>query len=165
MVAKEWMVSPTLYDLSRPIAGIEEIRRFIPQRFEMEQLSAIVYENLEEHVCVGYKDVRPDEFWVRGHMPGAPLLPGVLICEAAAQIASYVVGKFDMMGGEIMGFAGLDEVKFRGIIRPGDRLVIQCRMLKWRRVLITAGFMAIVGENIVAEGVIKGFPLKKEYLQ
>ena len=98
-------------------------------------------------------------------MPGAPLLPGVILCESAAQLASYYVGRFNIMGDEMMGFAGMDEVKFRGIVRPGDTLVVQSKFLKMRRILITAQFMAIVGDNIVAEGIIKGFPLQKKYLQ
>ena len=76
-------------DLSRVVADREAIRRVNPQRFEMEQLTAIVHLDPEQHLVVGYKDVRPDEFWVRGHMPNYPLLPGVIMCEAAAQLCSY----------------------------------------------------------------------------
>ena len=165
MVKKELLVSPDLYDLEKPIAGIEEIEKYNPQRFEMEQLTAIVYENKDDVACVGYKDLTDGEFWVRGHIPGNPILPGVIICEAAAQLASYCSGRFAISEGVMMGFAGLDEVKFRGLIRPGDRLVIQAKMLKMRKFLITAQFMALVGDDIVAEGIVKGFPLTKELLE
>ena len=57
----------------------------------MEQLTAIVFDDVERGICVGYKDISPDEFWVRGHMPGMPLMPGVIMCEAAAQLCSYHV--------------------------------------------------------------------------
>lgn len=164
MSKKEFLVPSELYDLGKTIAGIDEIRRFNAQRFEMEQITAIVYENLDDHSGVGYKDLTENEFWVRGHMPGMPILPGIVHCEAAAQMASYFVGRFALMEGEMMGFAGLQDVKFRGIVRPGDRLVIQVKMLKLRKILITAQFMSIVGDDIVSEGIIKGFPLKKEYL-
>lgn len=76
-------------DLSRVVADQDAIRKVNLQRFEMEQLTAIVHIDRDNHVIVGYKDVRPDEFWVRGHMPNYPLLPGVLMCEAAAQLCSY----------------------------------------------------------------------------
>ncbi|MBR5415948.1 MAG: beta-hydroxyacyl-ACP dehydratase [Thermoguttaceae bacterium] len=165
MVKKELLVSPDLYDLEKPIARIEDIEKYNPQRFEMEQLTAIVYENAEDVTCVGYKDMTDEEFWIRGHIPGNPILPGVIICEAAAQLASYLSGKLAITEGTMMGFAGLDEVKFRGLIRPGDRLVIQAKMLKMRKFLITAQFMALVGDDIVAEGIIKGFPLSKELLE
>ena len=164
MVKKELLVSPDLYDLEKPIARIEDIEKYNPQRYEMEQLTAIVYENAEDVTCVGYKDMTDGEFWIRGHVPGNPILPGVIICEAAAQLASYLSGKMEITEGAMLGFAGLDEVKFRGLIRPGDRLVIQAKMLKMRKFQITAQFMALVGDDIVAEGIIKGFPLSKELL-
>lgn len=165
MPRKEFLISSDLYDVTRPVAGIEDIRRYNPQRFEMEQLSEILYENETDYCAVGCKHLRDDEFWVRGHMPGAPLLPGVILCEAAAQLASYCVGRFSLMNGEMMGFAGMEDVKFRGIVRPGDTLIVQSKFLKMRRILITAQFMAIVGDNIVSEGILKGFPLKREYIQ
>ena len=164
MVKKELFVSPELYDINKPVAGLAEIEKYNPQRFEMQQLTAIVYDNAEDFTCVGYKDITDSEFWVRGHMPGKPILPGVIICEAAAQLASYYCGKHAMSEGAMMGFAGLEDVKFRGLVRPGDRLVIQARMLRMRKFLVTAQFMALVGENIVAEGVVKGFPLSEELL-
>ncbi len=63
----------------------------------MEQINAVVLEDCERAICVGYKDVRDDEFWVSGHMPGMPLMPGVLMCEAAAQLASYFTQKYDLL--------------------------------------------------------------------
>src|SRR5713101_7735153 len=78
-------------DFSNVIVDQDAIRRVNPQRFEMEQLDAIVYLDLANRIIVGYKDIRYDEFWVRGHMPGYPLLPGVLMCEASAQLCSYFV--------------------------------------------------------------------------
>ncbi len=65
-------------DFSKVVVPLEQIRLINPQRFEMEQLSAIVYTDIEQRIIVGYKDVALDEFWVRGHMPGYPLMPGVL---------------------------------------------------------------------------------------
>src|SRR5271168_3394791 len=80
---------PETLDLGKILADRDAIRRVNPQRFEMEQLTAIVYLDTEHHVIAGYKDVAADEFWVRGHMPDFPLLPGVLMCEAAAQLCAY----------------------------------------------------------------------------
>ena len=83
------ILTPDEIDLDHVVAGREEIHRHNPQRFEMEQLTAIVRLDTERHLIVGYKDVAADEFWVRGHIPGFPLMPGVLLCEAAAQLCSY----------------------------------------------------------------------------
>ena len=117
------------YDLNHVVGTIDEIRRYNPQRFEMEQLTAIVFEDFARAICVGYKDLKPDEFWARGHMPGMPLMPGVMMCEAAAQLSSYYAVKNKLMDG-MMGFGGMEDIRFRGLVRPGDRLVIVTRLLK-----------------------------------
>ena len=118
-----------LYDISKVdfnhvVADIEAIRRVNPQRYEMEQLTAVVHENLEELVCIGYKDVTTDEFWVEGHMPKMPLMPGVIMLEAAAQISAYFAQKHDCLGAKMIGFGGLEDVRFRDPVIPGDRLVL-----------------------------------------
>ncbi|MFO0890139.1 MAG: hypothetical protein U0790_13495 [Isosphaeraceae bacterium] len=66
------LVEPASIDTSRVLADRDGIHRHNPQRFEMEQLTAIVLIDLEERLIIGYKDVGDDEFWVRGHMPGYP---------------------------------------------------------------------------------------------
>ncbi len=159
MIKKPLIVDPSLYDENKPIAAIEDIRKFNRQRFEMEQLSGILYDDFEEKKCVGYKDMTPNEFWVRGHMPDFPLTPGVVLCEVAAQLASYFTTEHNMFNNAVMGFAGLEEVKFRGMVRPGDRVIVQAEMLKWRKILVTAHFMCVVDGDIVCEGVLKGVPL------
>jgi 3-hydroxyacyl-[acyl-carrier-protein] dehydratase len=151
------------YDPDRVVAGVEDIRRYNPQRFEMEQLTAICFEDRERNLCVGYKDLTANEFWVRGHMPGIPLMPGVIMCEAAAQLSSYYSHKYKLMEGMI-GFGGLEDVRFRGVVRPGDRFVIVCRMLKLRRSIMTCEFQCFVDRNLVCEGVLKGIALPMDQL-
>jgi 3-hydroxyacyl-[acyl-carrier-protein] dehydratase len=146
------------YDLNHVVATIEEIRRYNQQRFEMEQLTAIVLEDDARMICVGYKDLTADEFWARGHMPGMPLMPGVIMCEAAAQLSSYYAQKHKLMDG-VMGFGGMEDIRFRGLVRPGNRFVIVTRMLKCRRTIITCEFQSFVDQNLVCEGIIKGIPL------
>ena len=88
-------------DFGRVLVDQEGIRRVNPQRFEMEHLNAIVHLDPAHHLVAGYKDVRPDEFWVRGHMPDYPLLPGVLVCEAAAQLCSYYCVTYKLLQGDL----------------------------------------------------------------
>ncbi len=151
------------FHLDNVIADIEEIRRANYQRFEMEQLTAICHEVLDKNIIVGYKDLGPNEFWARGHMPGMPLMPGVIMCEAAAQLASFFTKRHDLMEG-IVGFGGLQEVRFRGVVRPGSRFVIVDRMLKCRRAIITCEFQCFVDQNIVCEGILKGVALPIDML-
>lgn len=163
MAKKDLILDFSEYDLDHIVADIEEIRRYNPQRFEMEQLTAICFEDAARNVCVGYKDIGPDEFWTRGHMPGMPLMPGVIMCEAAAQLSSYYSHKFKLMEG-LIGFGGLEDVRFRGLVRPGDRFVIVCRLLKVRRSILTCEFQAFVDRNLVCEGIIKGISLPTEQI-
>jgi 3-hydroxyacyl-[acyl-carrier-protein] dehydratase len=164
--AQDLIVDPATIDFSHVVADIEEIRRWIPQRDAMEQLTAIVLDDVERHVCVGYRDITDQEFWVSGHMPGAPLMPGVLMCEAAAQVLSYHIQRNDLSGASMVGFGGLDGVKFRGPVRPGDRLLIACEITKYRRGrMVVCRFQEFVGATLVSEGEITGIALPDNVLQ
>lgn len=163
MAEKEFLVDLSQIDFSRPIADAEEIRKYNPQRFEMEQLTAVVYANEKDFSCVGYKDVSDKEFWVRGHMPGLPIMPGVVILESIAQLCSFVTQKYDLLGADIVGFGGLEDVRFRDSVLPGDRLIVMCRLSKVRRGrMIICDFQGVVKDRIVAEGVLKGVPIPVE---
>ena len=154
------LIDPANFDTSRVLVDQEGVRRANLQRFEMEQLTAIVSIDGETHTIIGYKDVRPDEFWVRGHMPDYPLMPGVLICEAAAQVCSFYYRR-QIQGDEegFLGFGGMEDVRFRGQVRPGDRLIIVAKARRVHRrqtIFDTQGF---VESNMVYHGRIIGVPL------
>src|SRR5215212_2825876 len=91
-------------DTSRVLYDIAAIRRGNPQRFEMEQLTAIVHLDRDAQLIVGYKDVRGDEFWARGHMPGCALMPSVLVCEAVAQLCNFYCHLVDLVRDGFVGF-------------------------------------------------------------
>jgi len=148
-------------DFDHPIADIEAIRKVLPQRYEMEQLTAIVHLDPDKKELVAYKDVRPDEFWARGHMPDFPLMPGVLMCEAAAQLASYYIVTQRLMSNDFIAFGGLENVKFRGLVRPGDRLIIAARMIEYRVRRTKFACQGIVGRSLVFHGDVIGTPFSK----
>ena len=165
MAGKDLILDPAEYDLERVVADIEQIRKHNPQRFEMEQLTAVVLDDVERGVCVGYKDTSDADFWVRGHMPGMPLMPGVVMCEAAAQLCSYHVQKHDLLGAAMVGFGGLDDVRFRVTVVPGDRLVIACERTQLRPgQMIRCRFQCFVRDLMVCEGKIRGIPIPVEAL-
>lgn len=160
MAGKDLILDFSEYDPDKVLADIQEIRRYNLQRFEMEQLTAICHVDRERNICAGFKDVTHEEFWVRGHMPKAPLMPGVIMCESAAQLASYFVQKYDLLGAKVVGFGGLEEVKFRDGVLPGNRLLIVVQLLKVRRgAMIVCRFQGFVNQSVVVEGVLKGIPL------
>src|SRR5205809_5717596 len=130
---REFHLDPASIDLNKVIVDQDGIRKVNPQRFEMEQLTAIVHVDPAQHIVAGYKDVGTDEFWTRGHMPDYPLLPGVLMCEAAAQLCSYYICTNGLMQGDFVGFGGLENVRFRTPVRIGDRLLMIGKGLKMNR--------------------------------
>jgi 3-hydroxyacyl-[acyl-carrier-protein] dehydratase len=165
-VSKELLLDWSEIDFDRVVASLDDIRKFNPQRFEMEQLTSICFDDEKRMICAGYKDLTDKEFWVRGHMPGMPLMPGVLICESAAQMCSYYAHKHKLLGDcKVVGFGGLEDVRFRDPVRVGDRLVIVCQLVKVRLgAIIVCKFQAFVNQHLVADGKIKGIPLPVDAL-
>ena len=148
------------------MAEIDAIRQYNPQRHEMEQLTSILYEDRETLSCAALKRLTEDEFWCRGHMPDMPLMPGVIMLECVAQLASFFSQKHDLLGAEIVGFGGVDEVRFRGVVTPGDDLIVMVRLLKARRGrMVVAEFQGRVGDNMVLEGILRGIPIPVAVVQ
>ncbi len=152
---------PSQLNFNQVLAGRKDIERVNPQRYEMEQLTAIVHLDKEQHLIAGYKDVTADEFWVRGHMPDYPLMPGVLMCEAAAQLCSYYIMTSGLMQGDFLGFGGMENVRFRGPVRPGDRLVLIGKGVKMHRRQCIFNVQGLVGSTMVFHADIIGVPLMR----
>ncbi|MBN1436413.1 MAG: beta-hydroxyacyl-ACP dehydratase [Sedimentisphaerales bacterium] len=148
-------------DLNKVLYDTATIEKVNPHRFEMRQLDAIVHEDKDVGLCVGYKDITEDEFWVRGHIPGRPLMPGVVMIEAAAQLASFYVltALEDYASGKFVGFGGIDEVKFRGSVVPGDRLYLIAKLLESRPRRFVAAAQGIVNGQMVLQAKIVGMPM------
>lgn len=153
------LVDPASIDTARVLVDLEGIRQVNPQRHEMEQLTAIVTIDTKQHLIIGYKDIAEDEFWVRGHMPGFPLMPGVIMCEAAAQLASYYCRIIELVKDGFLGFGGMEEVRFRGKVKPGDRLLLVCKATRVNRRQTIFDSQGFVDGNMVFHGKVIGVPL------
>ncbi len=142
---------------------LDEIRKINPQRHAMEQLSAILMVDCESNSLVGYKDVTDDEFWCTGHMPGFPLMPGVILCECAAQLAGFYARKYDILGGgDFLGFGGMENVRFRAPVYPGNRLVVMAKVLKVKpKRRAEFCFQGFVGKKMVFNGHMIGVPINR----
>jgi len=152
------LVDINALDLDHLEDDLEGIRKYNQQRFEMEMLSGIIAFSAEEQYVVAYKDASEQDFWVRGHIPGRPLMPGVLMCECAAQSCSYYNGRTAETKG-FMGFAGIDGVKFRGQVLPGDRLVMVAKVKTMKSRISSFDCQGFVNGRLVFEGVIRGISL------
>lgn len=159
------MPPPLLFDLSqidleaKPVFDKEAICRVNPQQFEMQQLDGIIWYDKEKSSILGYKDVTDKEFWVRGHIPERPLMPGVIMIEAAAQLSSFFIKQVFQEEGFI-GFAGIDSAKFRSTIEPGKRLYLLGRITKYKRrknaIHVTTSVQGVVDGNLVFEASVSG---------
>jgi 3-hydroxyacyl-[acyl-carrier-protein] dehydratase len=156
----EALLDLSALDQTKVIADQSAIRKVNLQRFEMEQLDGILFFDRERALMVGYKDVRPDEFWVRGHMPGMPLMPGVIMCESAAQLCSYFsVTQGVIEPGRMLGFGGMEDVRFRGAVKPGDRLILVCKGERLHRRHSIFDVQGFVDGVMVFHGKVLGVPL------
>ena len=158
MPAAAPILAPDRFDPAQQLQGKEGIREWVPQRFEFEMLDAILHFDETAQVAVAAKQLASDEFWVRGHIPGLPLFPGVLMIESSAQLCCYL---FSRMNREkrFFAFGGVDAVRFRGTVKAGDRVILMARARKLRANLGIFETQAFVGSRLVFEGVITGMVL------
>jgi 3-hydroxyacyl-[acyl-carrier-protein] dehydratase len=161
------MPNPMIFDVStlpadRIVFGPEEIRRRNAQRHEMEMIDAIVHCDLDGGIVVGYKDIRPDDWWARGHIPGNPLFPGCLMVEAGAQLSSFFYQEyFKDEAAPFFGFGGIDEVRFRGAVRPRCRFYVIARRETLRLRMSRFDIQGIVENRVVFEGRIIGVAMTR----
>jgi 3-hydroxyacyl-[acyl-carrier-protein] dehydratase len=153
----------TSFDYNNPPIGIEQIRDVNPHRFEFEMLTGVVHVDPEKQQIVGFKNMSESDFWVRGHMPGVPLFPGVLMCEAAAQLCGYyyVTQKVGDPG-NLLGLGGIDETRFVKTVQPGQRLILVGTGVKVHRRMTKFRVVGFVEGEKVFETLVTGVPLGKK---
>ena len=139
-----------------PVFDRDAVCRVNPQRFEMQQLDGILWHDPDNGLVLGYKDITDHEFWVRGHIPERPLMPGVIQIEAAAQLVSFFIKEVYQEEG-FVGFGGLDRTKFRAAIEPGCRLYLLGHVIEARRGRkYVCDVQGVVGQKLAFEATITG---------
>ncbi|MHB8125952.1 MAG: 3-hydroxyacyl-ACP dehydratase FabZ [Desulfitobacteriaceae bacterium] len=130
-----------------------EILEILPHRYPFMLVDRIL-EIEEGKRAVGIKNVSANEPFFQGHFPGLPIMPGVLIMEALAQVGAVVILCKEEYKGRIILYAGLDEVRFKRQVIPGDQLRLEAELLKMKANIGIAWGEAYVGEELAAKGKI-----------
>ena len=141
---------PCYNDEFMPALNIDEIRDILPHRYPFLLVDRI--EELEPERIVGIKNVTVNEPFFVGHFPDYPVMPGVLIVEAMAQVAGVLVlSDIPDRKNKLVLLAGVDGAKFRKPVRPGDQLRIEMKLLKRKATLAKMSGTATVNGVLVAE--------------
>lgn len=132
--------------------SIGEILNLLPHRYPFLLVDKILKQ--EENKIVGVKNVTINEPFFQGHFPGHPVMPGVLIIEAMAQVGGVLMFSKEENKGKIPLFAGIDKARFKKLVRPGDQLKIKVEIIKMIKGIGKAKAEAYVDDNLVAEAEI-----------
>jgi beta-hydroxyacyl-ACP dehydratase FabZ len=133
-----------------PVMDIQAIREILPHRYPMLLVDRI--EELEADRIVGIKNVTVNEPFFNGHFPDYPVMPGVLIVEAMAQVAGVLVlSQIQDRKNKLVLLAGVDGAKFRKPVRPGDQLRIEMKLSKRKKSMAKMSGIASVDGVVVAE--------------
>lgn len=137
----------------------DEIYQHLPHGHEFKLLDGIQYMDQTQLHIVAYHDAKPDAWWCRGHVPGRPILPGVLMLEMAAQTAAVLAklsGQFD----GFIAYGGVDECRFREPVFPPSRLHILSVGREHRARRIVSDTQGVVDGRLVFEARVTGMVLR-----
>lgn len=130
-----------------------EIQKLIPHRYPF-----LLVDRIEEveagKKAVGIKNVTINEPFFQGHFPENPIMPGVLIVEAMAQVGAVAMMSLEENKGKLGVFAGIDEVRFKRQVVPGDTLRMEVEMIALKRNIGKAQAIAYVGEEVACKGIL-----------
>lgn len=138
--------------MENKIIETDEIIKLIPHRYPFLLVDRVIaFEKGKS--CIGIKNLSINESFFQGHFPGNPVMPGVLIVEAMAQTASILVSKSLEASSDSFGvlFAGIENAKFKKVVRPGDTLELQVEPVKTKMNIWFFRGKAIVNGEVVAE--------------
>ena len=129
----------------------EEIKQIIPQREPF-----LMIDEVEEYTpgksCIAYKNVSEDEYYFKGHFPGNPIMPGVLMVEALAQTGAVAILSMKENDGKNALFGGINNLKFKKQVIPGDRLKLEVKIIKQKGPIGIGEAIATVDGKIAVKG-------------
>ena len=146
-------------DLDHVLMTLEQIYKLLPHGHEFMLLDGLLYMDDETNAAIAYHDVRDDGFWVRGHLPGRPIFPGILMIEAAAHLASLMATRFPEFQGKFLGMGGVNNAKFRETALPGARIYFLFVPLEIKPRRIICATQGVVDGRLIFEAEIRGMPV------
>lgn len=129
----------------------EEIKKIIPQRDPFLMIDEV--ENfVPGESAIAYKNVNIEEWYFKGHFPGNPIMPGVLIAESLAQTGAVAILSVDENKGKNALFGGIDKMRFKRQVVPGDRLKLEVKIIKRKGPIGVGEAIASVDGKVAAKG-------------
>lgn len=129
----------------------EKIKEIIPQRDPFLMIDE-VQEYIPGQSATAYKYVNEEEWYFKGHFPGNPIMPGVLITESLAQTGAIAILSLEENKGKNALFGGIDKMKFKKMVVPGDKLKLEVKIIKQKGPIGVGEAIATVEDKVVAKG-------------
>ena len=129
----------------------EEIKKIIPQRDPFLMIDE-VEDFIPGESAIAYKNVNIEEWYFKGHFPGNPIMPGVLIAESLAQTGAVAILSVDENKGKNALFGGIDKMRFKRQVIPGDRLKLEVKIIKRKGPIGVGEAIASVDGKVAAKG-------------